>query len=132
MLRRGVMLRRRTAPPAEWEDDFDDPDFATFVAERDGVVVGSAVGCSIEKSGANNGLIRPDSAGFLGFAAVLSEHRGLGAGRALGETVIWWSTEAGYPSIVTDWRVTNLLSSRAWPALGFRNTFVRMHRVVGY
>ena len=117
---------------AEWEDDFDDPDYATFVAERDGVVVGSAIGCSIEKSGSNNGLIRPDSAGFLGFAAVLPQHRGLGAGRALGETVIWWSTEAGYPSIVTDWRVTNLLSSRAWPALGFRNTFVRMHRVVGY
>jgi GNAT superfamily N-acetyltransferase len=117
---------------AEWEDDFDDPDFATFVAERDGVVVGSAVGCSVEKSGSNSGLIRPDRAGFLGFAAVFADHRGLGAGRALGETVIWWSTEVGYPAIVTDWRVTNLLSSRAWPALGFRNTFVRMHRVVGY
>jgi ribosomal protein S18 acetylase RimI-like enzyme len=117
---------------AEWEEDFDDPAFATFVAERDGVVVGSAVGCSVEKSGSNRGLIRPDSAGFLGFAAVFPEHRGLGAGRALGETVIWWSAQAGYPAIVTDWRVTNLLSSRTWPALGFRETFVRMHRVVGY
>jgi GNAT superfamily N-acetyltransferase len=117
---------------AEWEDDFDDPAFATFVAERDGVVVGSAVGCSIEKSGSNKGLIRPESAGFLGFAAVFPEHRGLGAGRALGETVVWWSTQAGYPSIVTDWRITNLLSSRAWPALGFRDTFVRLHRVVGF
>jgi GNAT superfamily N-acetyltransferase len=117
---------------AEWEEDFDDPSFATFVAEHDGVVVGSAVGCSVEKSGSNKGLIRPDSAGFLGFAAVFPEHRGLGAGRALGETVIWWSTQAGFPSIVTDWRVTNLLSSRAWPALGFRDTFVRLHRVVGF
>jgi ribosomal protein S18 acetylase RimI-like enzyme len=117
---------------AEWEADFDDPAFAVFVAERDGLVVGSAVGCSIEKSSAHKGLSRPDSAGFLGFAAVFPEHRGLGAGRALGEAVIWWSAQAGYPSIVTDWRVTNLLSSRAWPALGFRNTFVRLHRVVGY
>jgi GNAT superfamily N-acetyltransferase len=117
---------------AEWEDDFDDPAFAVFVAERDGVVVGSAVGCSIEKSGSHKGLARPDSAGFFGFAAVFPQHRGVGAGRALGETVIWWSTEAGYPAIVTDWRVTNLLSSRAWPALGFRDTFVRLHRLVGY
>jgi ribosomal protein S18 acetylase RimI-like enzyme len=117
---------------AEWEEDFDDPAFAVFVAERDGLVVGSAVGCSIEKSGSHRGLARPDSAGFLGFAAVLPEHRGLGAGRALGEAVLWWSAEAGYSSTVTDWRVTNLLSSRAWPALGFRDTFVRVHRLIGY
>jgi GNAT superfamily N-acetyltransferase len=116
---------------AEWEGDFDDPAFAVFVAERDTVVVGSAIGCSIEKSGTHHGLTRPDSAGCLGFAAVLPEHRGLGAGRALGEAVIWWSTESGYPAIVTDWRVTNLLSSRTWPALGFRDTFVRVHRLIG-
>jgi GNAT superfamily N-acetyltransferase len=117
---------------AEWEDDFDDPAFAVFVAERDGVVVGSAVGCSIEKSGSHRGLARPDSAGILGFAVVFPEYRGFGAGRALGEAVIWWSAESGYPAIVTDWRVTNLLSSRAWPALGFRETFVRLHRNIGY
>jgi GNAT superfamily N-acetyltransferase len=117
---------------AEWEDDFDDPAYTTFVAERDGVVVGSAVGCSVEQSGSNTGLIRPDRAGFLGFAAVFPHARGMGVGRALGEAVLWWSSGAGYPAVVTDWRVTNLLSSRAWPALGFRSTFVRMHRVVGY
>jgi hypothetical protein len=31
---------------------------------------------------------------------------------------------------VTDWRVTNLLSSRFWAARGFRPTFVRLHRAV--
>jgi GNAT superfamily N-acetyltransferase len=117
---------------AEWEEDFGDPDYAIFVAERGGVVVGSAIGCSIDKSSSHAGLSRPDNAGFLGFAAVFPEHRGLGAGRALGESVIWWSTEAGYASVVTDWRVTNLLSSRTWPALGFHDTFVRVHRAVGY
>ena len=35
---------------AEWEDDFDDPDFTTFVAEHDDRVIGSAVGCSITKA----------------------------------------------------------------------------------
>jgi ribosomal protein S18 acetylase RimI-like enzyme len=117
---------------AEWEEDFDDPDFATFVAEHDDRVVGSAVGCALTKSGSNSGLVRPDNAGFLGFAAVLPSARGLGAGRALGETVLAWSNESGFDVVATDWRVTNLLSSRAWTALGFAPTFFRLHRTIGY
>jgi len=117
---------------AEWEEDFDDPDFTTVVAEHEGRVVGSAVGCALTKSGSNAGLMRPDNAGFLGFAAVLPEARGLGVGRALGDTVLAWSGEVGYDVVATDWRVTNLLSSRAWPALGFEPTFYRLHRLLGY
>ena len=117
---------------AEWEEDFDDPDFATFVAEHDGRVVGSAVGCALEKSTTNNGLIRPDHAGFLGFAAVFPDARGLGAGRALGEAVLDWCAQTGFGSVATDWRETNLFSSRAWRALGFQDTFVRLHRLLGY
>lgn len=117
---------------ADWEESFDDPDYANFVVERDGVVVGSAVGCALEKSTAHAGLSRPDHAGFLGFAAVLPDARGTGAGRALGEAVIAWSAQEGYASVVTDWRATNLLSSRTWPRLGFEPSFVRLHRLVGY
>jgi ribosomal protein S18 acetylase RimI-like enzyme len=117
---------------AEWEEDWGDEDFPTWVAVHDGNVVGSAVGCSLTKSGSNAGLLRPDSAGFLGFAAVLPEARGLGAGRALGETVMRWSGDAGYDCVATDWRQTNLLSSRTWARLGFRPTFVRLHRLIGY
>jgi GNAT superfamily N-acetyltransferase len=95
-------------------------------------VIGSAVGCSLEKSSAHNGLARPDNAGFLGFAAVFPEARGLGAGRALGEAVLQWCADVGYNSVVTDWRVTNLLSSRTWPRLGFEQTFHRLHRLIGY
>lgn len=116
----------------EWEEDFDDPEFATFVAEHDGRVVGSAVGCPLEKSSINSGLARPDGAGFLGFAAVFPEDRGLGAGRALGEAVLAWSAERQHSCVVTDWRTTNLLSSRAWPALGFEESFVRVHRHLGF
>ena len=117
---------------AEWEDDFDDPDFTTFVAEHDGQVIGSAVGCALEKTSSHRGPASADNAGLLGFAAVVPEARGRGAGRALGEAVLWWAAEAGYDSVVTDWRTTNLLSSRTWPALGFAETFTRLHRVVGY
>ena len=34
---------------SEWEEDFDDPKYATFVAVVDGRVVGSAIGCSIDR-----------------------------------------------------------------------------------
>jgi GNAT superfamily N-acetyltransferase len=114
----------------EWEDGFDDPTYTTFVAEHAGAVVGSAVGCSIGASNEHRGIVQPADAGFLGFAAVLPEARGLGAGRALGEAVLLWARDAGYPTVVTDWRETNLLSSRTWPRLGFRPLFRRLHRAV--
>jgi GNAT superfamily N-acetyltransferase len=117
---------------ADWDADFDDDTYTTFVAVRDGVVIGSAVGCALEKSSSHSGPARPDNAGFLGFAAVFPEARGSGAGRALGEAVIAWSADAGFASMVTDWRVTNLLSSRAWPALGFQESFLRLHRLIAY
>jgi GNAT superfamily N-acetyltransferase len=63
---------------------------------------------------------------------VRPEARGTGAGRALGEAVIDWAANAGYDRIVTDWRSTNLLASRAWPRLGYAETFLRLHRLVGY
>jgi GNAT superfamily N-acetyltransferase len=117
---------------AEAQENVDDPTITTFVVERDGRVVGTSVACALTKSGAHTGPARPDDAAFLGFAAVLPEARGTGAGRALGEAVLGWAAENGYRSVVTDWRATNLLSSRTWPRLGFRPTFLRLHRLVGH
>ncbi len=117
---------------AEWHESVDDPAFTTFVAEHDGTVIGSAVGCDIRESRGNVGLIRPAHAGFLAFAAVHPTARGSGVGRALGEAVLSWAAQAGFPTVVTDWRATNLLSSRAWPRLGFRPAFLRLHRTVGH
>jgi predicted N-acetyltransferase YhbS len=100
-----------------------------FVAEREGEVVGSAVGCAIELSSTHTSLALPSGAAFLGFAAVFPEKRG-GAGRALGEQVLAWARDAGYAHVVTDWRMTNLTSSRTWPRLGFRPTFYRLFRAI--
>jgi ribosomal protein S18 acetylase RimI-like enzyme len=116
----------------EEEENFGDPDFPTFVAERDGQVVGAAIGCVLDKASAHRGLAAPDRASYLGFAVVLPEARGIGAGRALGETVLGWSAESAFDCVVTDWRATNLLSSRTWTRLGFRESFLRLHRLVGY
>ena len=115
-----------------WEDTFEEEGYYYVVAEHEGQVVGAAVGCALEKSSTHLGLTRPDHAGFLGFAAVLPEARGLGAGRALGEAVQAWMAAEGFTSDVTDWRATNLLSSRTWPRLGYRPTFLRLHRRIGY
>jgi GNAT superfamily N-acetyltransferase len=114
----------------EIRDDFDDPKYMWLVAEHDGEVVGDAIGLSLEHSPGNSSLIRPASAGFLGYAAVLPEARGLGVGRALGEAVMGWSRDAGYGAVATDWRSTNIEADRTWRALGFRPTFRRLHRSI--
>ena len=115
---------------AELTEDFDSPKFTNFVAEHEGKVVGTATACDLTISNSNNSLIKPASAGFLGYAAVLPEARGVGAGKALGETVLAWARDAGYPVIATDWRSTNVQADRSWRGLGFRPTFRRMHRFV--
>ncbi len=117
---------------ADWEESFDDEGWGYLVAEQDGRVVGAAVGCALEESSTHKSLTLPDHAGFLGFAAVLPEARGLGAGRALGEATFDWMRDNGFTSAVTDWRATNLLSSRTWPRLGYRPSFLRLHRHLGY
>jgi len=115
---------------AEWDEDFDNPAFANFVAVTDGRVVGSAVGCSVTESSLHSGIARPDDAAHLGFAAVREDARGAGVGRALGTTVLDWAAAEGYRWVVNDWRATNLLASRTWPQLGWRPTFLRLHRAI--
>ena len=115
---------------AEYEADFDDPRFTTFVVERDGTVIGSAIGCPIEVSSSHSSLAQPTGAAFLGFASVFPAERGSGAGRLLGEAILDWARAGGYPTVVTDWRMTNLLASRTWPRLGFRPTFYRLFRAI--
>lgn len=115
---------------AEAQADFADDRFTEFVAEHDGRVVATAVGCSLELSHGNTKMMRPVSAGMLAYVAVLPDARGLGAGRALAETVLAWSRDEGYEWVATDWRSTNLEANRSWRALGFRPTFLRLHRAI--
>ena len=115
---------------AGWQEDFGDPRFATFVAELDGEVIGSIVGCAIELSSTHTSLALPRDAALLAFVSVFPERRGVGAGRALGERVLSWARDEGYATVVTDWRMTNLTSSRSLPRLGFRPTFYRLFRAI--
>jgi predicted N-acetyltransferase YhbS len=113
-----------------WRADVLDPRIGIVVAERDGSVVGAAVGAPIELSGEHSGLGRPDNACILSFAASRPDVRGSGVGCALTQRVFRWATERDYEIIVTDWRITNLQSSRFWPRRGFRETFVRLYRSI--
>ena len=114
----------------EFESDLASDEIGTLVAELDGRSVGLFQVAPLELSSMHVSLARPERACYLSFAVTLPEVRGSGAGLALTQASLAWAHEAGYESMVTDWRVTNLLASRFWPKRGFRTTFLRLHRSV--
>jgi hypothetical protein len=112
------------------EADIVDEELGELVYERNGRVVGTFEVVPVEKASMHRGLAQPDGAACLCFAASLPHERSSGGGLALTEAAFAWAHEHGYRSMVTDWRETNLLSSRFWPARGFRRSFVRLYRSI--
>jgi GNAT superfamily N-acetyltransferase len=126
----GVGLRRETREEIEADiaEDLPKEEIGDLVFERDGRVVGAFQLAPVELSGSHSTLARPEGAALLGWAATEPAVRGSGAGLALTEASFAWARQRGHEVMVTDWRVTNLLSSRFWPARGFRTTFLRLYR----
>jgi ribosomal protein S18 acetylase RimI-like enzyme len=60
--------------------------------------------------------------------AVQPAARGHGVGLALTTHALALAAEDGRPRVWTNWRVTNLLASRYWPARGFRLARLRLVR----
>jgi GNAT superfamily N-acetyltransferase len=110
----------------EWEETLEDPSVALFVAERGGRAVGHSL---LYPPDPRFGT--PEDAVWLGSSAVLPDERGSGVGLALTAHTLDWARTQGFGSVMTDWRVTNLLSSRFWPARGFRPAFHRLARIAG-
>ncbi|HEY6408488.1 MAG TPA: GNAT family N-acetyltransferase [Ktedonobacteraceae bacterium] len=73
-------------------------------------------------------MMIPEQCSFLGTAAMREEEQGRGVGRALTAHGLAADHAAGYTHCITDWRVTNLLSSRFWPRQGFRPVAYRLSR----
>ena len=113
---------------AELLEDIENDAIGNLIAERDGRVVGAFQVSPAEHGGIHAGLARPNGAALINWAATQPDVRGSGAGLALTQGAFTWAREHGYETMVTDWRVTNLLSSRFWPARGFRTTFLRLYR----
>jgi GNAT superfamily N-acetyltransferase len=122
---------RRESPEglrAEILEDLANEARGDLVFEQEGRIVGSFALAPAELSSVHIGLARPEGAMLLGWAATRPDVRGSGAGLALTQAAFAWAHERGYEVMVTDWRVTNLLSSRFWPARGFGETFLRLYR----
>lgn len=111
-------------------EDIANDELGELVYERDGRVVASFEIVPVEKGSMQHGLAEPEGAAYLGWAASLPDVRGSGAGVALTEAASAWARERGYATMVPDWRETNLLSSRFWPARGFRRCFLRLYRSI--
>ena len=126
----GIGLPRETPEEvrAEILEDLAKPELADLVTERDGALVGASQLAPVELSSVHVSLARPEGAVLLGWAATRPEVRGSGAGVALTDAGFAWARERGYETMVTDWRMTNLLSSRFWPRRGFRESFLRLYR----
>ena len=114
----------------EFEKDLASEEIGTFVGEVGGRTAALFQVAPLELSDGHVSLGRPERSCYLSFAVTLPEVRGSGLGIALTQASLAWAYEAGYESMVTDWRVTNLLASRFWPKRGFRTTFLRLHRSI--
>jgi GNAT superfamily N-acetyltransferase len=110
----------------EWADTWEKPDtFRHFVAERDGQIVGH-----ILLYRRPHDLRVPVDSIDLAAASTRPSERGTGVGVALTHHVIGWAYEQGYPTMITDWRMTNMFASRFWPKRGFRPSFLRVYRSI--
>lgn len=115
---------------AELLEELEQKDAVNLVAEIGDRIVGNFFICPLEQSSMHTGPGRPERASFLGFAITHPDVRGSGAGLALTDAAFRWALEQGYDLMVTDWRATNLLSSRFWPKRGFRPMFLRLYRSI--
>jgi ribosomal protein S18 acetylase RimI-like enzyme len=128
----GIGLPRESPEEVRTEilKDLPNEQFGDLVAEQDGRIVGAFQLVPADLSSVHAGLARPQRAILLNWAATKPEVRGSGAGVALTNASFAWAREQGYETMVTDWRETNLLSSRFWPKRGFRRTFLRLYRSI--
>jgi GNAT superfamily N-acetyltransferase len=110
----------------DWRTTWDEPQYTHFVAERDGRIVGHLL---LYRRPEGDLRVPPNSID-LANAATDPEVRGDGVGLALFAHAMSWAHEQGFTSMITDWRMTNLLASRFWPARGFRPTFLRLYRSI--
>src|SRR5262245_38320891 len=115
---------------AEWMKTLAEGDEEILIGAYRGRPVACWALVPIARSNENRELFQPEDACFLGFAVTLPEARGFGIGVTLPNASLTWARDDGYGSLATDWRETNLLASRFWPARGFRRTFLRLYRSI--
>ena len=117
----------REARRQEWfEMNLKEDGLRYLVAEEKGELLGHTIIFRPEPV-----LGVPPGAAYLASTAVREGERGRGIGAALVAEVLRLAVEAGYTSVFTNWRMTNLSASRFWPAQGFQPIYHRLHRALG-
>jgi len=111
---------------AGWLELLDDPTVDVWLAFEQGEPVGSQAYYPSEMRGEH--LLGGDSTCHLAIAATRPDARGRGIASALTRVGLEHARRRGYAFCETDWRSTNLLSSRFWPRFGFRPAFYRLVR----
>jgi ribosomal protein S18 acetylase RimI-like enzyme len=104
----------------DWIETLAGDDVRYFVAQRED---GEAVGHLTLYDDPHD-----DEALHIASTAVLPSARGRGIGLALTTHALALAAEDGRPRVWTNWRVTNLVASRYWPARGFRLARLRLVR----
>ena len=115
---------------SEWHSTLAGNEETVLIGLHDGRPVAVWSYSPAETSAHYHGLMAPERAAYLAFASTLPDSRGSGIGVALTEAVLAAAAQEGYSTMVTDWRVTNLLASRFWPKRGFRPAFLRLYRSI--
>lgn len=114
---------------ADYQDGYaeliDDETVTFWLAIHENKVVGFQVYMPSEASDEN--MLIPDSCVSLVVGATVESARGMGVGTALLQNGLTHAMESGYTSCETDWRMTNLESSRFWSKNGFKPL---VHRLV--
>jgi ribosomal protein S18 acetylase RimI-like enzyme len=111
---------------AGWVELLDDPTADVWLALERGEIVGTQAYYPSEMTGVH--LLGGASTGHLAIAGTRAEARGRGIATALTRAGLEHARRRGYAFCETDWRSTNLLSSRFWPRFGFRPAFYRLAR----
>jgi len=109
-------------------EQLEKPDWKTWLALRGEQVVGIQLFLPARPPKGLGIMVIPEQCSFLGFAATREEEQGRGIGRALTARGLASDFDDGYRFCFTDWRATNLLSSRMWVGQGWKPVAYRLTR----
>jgi ribosomal protein S18 acetylase RimI-like enzyme len=112
--------------PEGWAELLADPKTDVWLALEAGRVLSFQAYVPAEPSDSN--LLEPEGCVLLEVAATRPEARGRRLNRLLTTHGLAAAEAAGYTCCLTDWRATNLLSSRFWPRQGFKPAVCRLSR----
>jgi ribosomal protein S18 acetylase RimI-like enzyme len=84
--------------------------------------------CYFPVDSSEKGLIVPEKCLELSVAGTRPDFQGRGIGQTLTRHGMADAYERGYRMCLTDWRSTNLQSSRFWPRQGFQPVAYRLAR----